>query len=314
MSLVRKAKRAIGLSRNLLDAPDRLQSRFGCIERELEAHKVLQARIMIRLNQELSSSNLQDFEFKAFSQFGEDGIIQRLIQLVPVKHKTFIEFGVEDFHESNCRFLMMNDNWSGFVIDGSEENIERIKAADFYWRHELTALRRFVTRENVSETLRSSGFDPDLGILSIDLDGVDYYLWEELDWLRPRIMIAEYNSVFGPDRAITVPYDPAFVRHDKHHSGLYFGCSLGALHHLATSRGYSLVGSTSDGVNAFFVRNDVMPKGLRALTVAEAYVASKFRESRHPDLSLSYVGGTDRIELIRGLPVVNVLTRAEEKL
>ena len=298
----------------LLRYPQEAENEAQRLGQRLDDIAFGQGRLWAAHARSLESPNLQDYEFKVFSQFGEDGIIQRLVNSIPIANRTFIEFGVEDFSESNCRFLMAHDNWSGFTIDGSPENVARTRASSLYWRHDLNSICAFVTRENVGELLRGSGFGAEPGILSIDVDGVDYHLWAELDWMRPAIMIAEYNSVFGPDRAITVPYDPQFTRFDKHHSNLYFGCSLAALDHLARQRGYSLVGSTSQGVNAFFVRNDLLSDRIRPLSVAEAYTVSKHRESRDAAGRLTFVGGAARIELIRGLPVVNVVTGETEAL
>src|ERR1700722_18223181 len=101
----------------------------------LEQVKLNQGKLLSRANLSLNSTSLQDYEFKVFSQWGEDGIIQKLISSVEIKSKTFIEFGVEDFTESNCRFLMTNNNWSGFIIDGSTANITKVKASHFYWAH-----------------------------------------------------------------------------------------------------------------------------------------------------------------------------------
>ncbi len=123
------------------------------------------------------SKHLKDYEFKVFSQWGEDGIIQHLTSVLEIENKTFIEFGVEDFFESNCRYLMMKDNWIGFVIDGSASNIDRLKEAEFYWRYDLTALNSFITRENINELLAKSGFDEDLGILSIDWTASTTMFW-----------------------------------------------------------------------------------------------------------------------------------------
>ena len=156
--------------------------------------------------------NLADYEFKIFSQWGEDGIIQYLSKAVELKHKTFIEFGVESFMEANCRFLLMKDNWSGYVIDGSSANIAKLKNFYFYWKYHIDAVDAFITKDNINELLARSGFDKDLGILSIDIDGNDYYILEAINAVRPRILICEYNAVFGATRKISVPYDPEFSR------------------------------------------------------------------------------------------------------
>jgi len=283
-------------------------------EARFDQIKMNQGKILARLNSSLASPRLQDFEFKVFSQWGEDGIIQRLVSVVPLADRTFIEFGVEDFAESNCRFLMMNDNFSGFVMDGSPDNIATCKASYFYWKHALEARQAFITRDNINQLLASSGFGSDLAILSVDLDGVDYWVTEAIEGFRPRILIHEYNAVFGATRKISVPYDPAFVRSEKHVSRLYWGASLGALTHLAEKRGYALVGTNSAGCNAFYVRNDLLSDKLQALSAEQAYTASAYRESKDAAGNLTYVAGPDRLKLLAGMPVINVETGAEETL
>ncbi len=276
--------------------------------------KMNQGKILAHLNRSRISTRLQDYEFKVFSQWGEDGIIQRLVDVVPLGERNFIEFGVEDFSESNCRFLMMNDNFSGFVMDGSAENAATCQSSYYYWKYALQMKQAFITRDNVNELLANSGFGPDLAILSVDLDGVDYWVTEAIRGFNPRILIHEYNAVFGGERKISVPYDPAFQRGEKHFSHLYWGASLGALTHLAEKRGYTLVGTNSACCNAFYVRNDLLNDQLEALTAARAYAPSKYRDSRDASGALSYVSGAERLRLLAGLPVINVETGAEEVL
>ena len=276
--------------------------------------KINQGLILAKLNQGIHSSNLKDYEFGVFSQWGEDGILQRLTNVIEIPEKTFIEFGAEDFFESNCRFLMMKDNWSGFVMDGSAANISRLRQSSFYWKYDISAVDAFITRENINELLAKSGFGPDLGILSIDIDGNDYYVLEAIEVFNPRILICEYNALFGPARRITVPYDPGFARTNSHHSNLYYGASLGAIVSLANKKGYSFVGTNSAGNNAFFIRNDLMSTQFPALNAEEGFTQSRFRESRSVDGNLTYVSGDARLKLIRGLPVVDVETGAIDEL
>jgi hypothetical protein len=249
-----------------------------------------------------------------FSQWGEDGIIQYLTNAISIKNKTFIEFGVESFLEANCRFLMMKDNWSGFVIDGSTENIRKLRESYFYWKYDINAVDAFITRENINDLLLKSGFDEDVGILSIDIDGNDYHVLEAISTFKPRILICEYNAVFGATRKITVPYDPAFNRTDKHFSNLYWGASLSAFTYLANKRGYSLVGTNSSGGNAFYVRNDLLNERIDVRTVEDVYFPSKIRESRDVQGNLTFLSGPDKLKLIQGLPVVNIETSTTEAL
>lgn len=119
-------------------------------------------------------NSLEEVEFQVFSQFGEDGIIQWLVHNVEIKEKTFIEFGVEDYTEANMRFLLMNNNWTGLVMDGSRENIDHLKKWDLMWKYDLQAMDVFITKDNINQVIKEAGFEGDLGILSIDLDGNDY--------------------------------------------------------------------------------------------------------------------------------------------
>jgi hypothetical protein len=282
--------------------------------RDLEHVRYNQGQILAELNRTKESANLQDYEFSVYSQWGEDGIIQRLVSVLPIANRTFIEFGVEDFNEANCRFLMAHDHWRGYVLDGSQRWIAKLRGADWFWKYDLRAEHAMVTRDNVDALLAHSGFDRDLGILSIDVDGVDYWLLEAITAFAPRIVIMEYNALFGAERAITVPYDAGFQRRAKHYSELYFGASLPALEHLAAKKGYSLVCTESAGVNAFFVRNDLLGPGVQPLSAAAAYSHTHVRQSRNTLGELDFLDAKAQYEAIRGMPVVNVITGAIETL
>ena len=258
--------------------------------------------------------SLSEVEFKVFSQFGDDGIIQWLINNLDIPNKTFIEFGVQDYRESNTRFLMMNDNWSGFVMDGSEQNVSRIVNSEYYWKHELFAKCAFIDTANINALIASSSFAKDVGILHIDLDGNDYWIWKEISVIAPIVVILEYNSVFGIDRAITVPYDKGFMRTKAHYSNLYFGASLRALHALSTEKGYSFIGCNSAGNNAYFVRNDKLNDVVRMISLENGYVFSKFRDSRDRNGRLTHIAGSERISVISGMPVINTDTGEMETL
>jgi hypothetical protein len=299
--MIRRLGKAVQFAKRLLQ-----------VQRQFDELKLNQGRMLSGLNRTSLSSSLRDHEFKVFSQWGEDGIIQFLTSVVPIQHRTFIEFGVEDFTEANCRFLLMKDNWRGFVIDGSEKNVQSVQNSYFYWQYDLRAVCAFITRENINELLDRSGFDEDLGLLSVDIDGVDYWVLEAIARYRPRILIVEYNSVFGSERAISVPYCPTFRRTERHYSNLYFGASLSAFSRLAGARGYALVGTNSTGSNAFFVRSDVLPMQVRSLSVSEAFTYSNVRESRDEQGRLSLLAGKARMEAIKGCPVIDVATGQEE--
>ena len=188
-------------------------------------------------------------EFRVFSQFGEDGIIRHLVERVAIPRPLFVEFGVETYEESNTRFLMIDRNWAGLVIDGSAWNLDYIRRSPEYWLHNLKAVQAFVTAENIDGLLAEHGVTGEIGLLSIDVDGVDYWIWRAIDAVSPAIVVMEYNHRFGPDDAVTVPYDSSFDRRAAHHSIVYFGASLAALVALGRREGYAFVGCGSAGLS-----------------------------------------------------------------
>ncbi len=272
----------------------------------IDEAKILAATSLLRqMNADQVLAHLSDAEFKVFSQFGDDGIIQYLLRQLDIPCHTFIEFGVQNYTEANTRFLLMHDNWTGLVIDGSVDNIAAIKRDAIYWKHDLTAVHAFVTKANINDIFRTHRFTGEIGLLSIDIDGNDYWVWEAIEVVAPIIVVAEYNSTFGKNHALTVPYDPVFTREKAHYSCLFWGCSLKALCLLAERKGYDFVGSNSVGNNAFFVRTDKIGN-LKPLTAEAGYVPSKFRDSRDQEGQLSFIGGDDRIQVIRDMQVYDV--------
>jgi hypothetical protein len=291
----------------LIDAGRRLLR----VDEQLDDIKVNQGRILSELNAHKTSTQLSDYEFKVFSQSGEDGIIQFLVSNLYIRNQTFIEFGTEDFRESNCRFLLAKNNWVGFVIDGSARNMERLRSSRFYWRHSLQSRVAFVTRDNIAAILEESGFEKNVGILSIDIDGVDFYVLKELrDW-KPSILIVEYNALFGKSRPVSVPYDPEFYRTHKHYSNLYYGASLSAYLSLLGERGYALIGANIAGNNGFFVRRELLNDRIREISLNDGFRESGFREGRDERNALSFLMGHARRKVIADMPLVDVVSGEE---
>lgn len=285
-------------------------ARLARLDRQVDDIKINQGRILAELNRDRRHTRISDYEFKVFSQWGEDGIIQHLIAHLDIPNRTFIEFGIEDFSESNCRFLMMKDHWHGYVIDGSESNISRLRSSYYYWRYPLTTQAAFVTRENIDALLQKSGFGPQPGILSVDLDGIDWHVLEALRHWRPSILVVEYNDVLGFDRSVSVPYDPAFVRAKAHFSNLYWGASLPAFSHLANEMGMALVGINGAGSNAFFVRRELLNDRVTETTMDACSRSASFSDSRDVTGGLTFVRGAARRAVIADMPLVDVVSGA----
>jgi hypothetical protein len=294
--LTRRISRFIARYTSLPERINRIQEALGRIEKRQSAE----------------AADVRQGEFRVFSQWGEDGIIQYLLTHVAIDRRVFVEFGVENYTESNTRFLLSNDQWAGLVIDGSIENIDYIRRDPIYWATNLKAERAFVTKDNINDLLASNGIAGDIGLLSVDVDGNDYWIWQAIDTISARIVICEYNSQFGPAAEVTTPYDPAFVRDTAHFSKIYYGASIGALCSLAIRKGYSLVGSNSAGNNAFFVRNDVLGS-LPVLSPQQAYRRAQFREYHDENGQLTFDDFESRLRKISHLSLhdlrTNKLTR-----
>jgi len=257
--------------------------------------------------------NIHEAEFQVFSQFGDDGILQYLINQTQPEVETFIEFGVQDYSEANTRFLLLNNNWRGLIMDGAAQSMNALRADELYWRHDLTAVGAFITRENVNQLFLDNGFSGEIGLLSIDIDGNDYWVWEAIQMVSPVLVVIEYNSVFGAEHAITIPYDSVFYRTEVHYSNLYWGASLKALCILAEKKGYAFVGCNSNGNNAHFVRKDKIGQ-IPVLTCQQGYVESKFRESRDQNGNLTFIFGKSRLNIIQHMLIFDVETNSLKKI
>lgn len=191
--------------------------------------------------------------FKLDSQNDEDGITFGLLERIGVTNRRFVELG-SGLSGGNSAFLASELGWTGLMVDGDAERMPQV-ARRF---PQVTAVASWISAENVNELIESHGVAGEVDFLSIDLDGNDYWVWKAISACSPRLVIVEYNSIFGPDRAVTIPYDPTFDR--RKHRFVYYGASLAALARLAEEKGYRLVTTTPSGINAYFLRNDVGPE------------------------------------------------------
>lgn len=188
-------------------------------------------------------SYLNQFERRVYSQNGEDGILLELVRLLDPPH-SFVEFGVESGVECNTRVLK-HQRWRGVCWDGGHSNPD----GGLYQER--------ITAENINGLFEKYQVPVDLGVLSIDIDGNDYHVWNALDArYRPAVVIIEYNASIPPDESRTIPYDANF----HWDTSDYYGASFLAMVRLGTRKGYRLVGADARGVNLFFVRQDLVEK------------------------------------------------------
>jgi hypothetical protein len=199
----------------------------------------------------VSPLDLTSSELKAFSQNGEDGVIEEVLRRIGRGSGTFAEFGIGSGVEGNCVFLAQVLGWRGVFLEG-----DPAAYAGLARRYEhvpgVSAAQAYVEPATIDELLPDAGVVAEPDVLSIDVDGNDYYLWEALNSVRPRLLVIEYNAALDPAARLVQPYSPTGPD-----GTAFFGASLGALEALAKRKGYRLVHTELAGVNAFFVREDL---------------------------------------------------------
>ncbi|MBD3581587.1 hypothetical protein [Flavobacterium selenitireducens] len=286
---------------------------FQKLNYDVHKNLMLTGKLLAKQNSQIKSASLDEVEFQVFSQRGEDGVIQYLISQIEIPNPIFVEFGVETYTESNTRFLLMNNNWSGLVLDGSKSNIDFIKQDFIYWKYDLVARQAFITTDNINAIISDYTKIEDIGLLSVDIDGNDYWVWESIECIKPRIVVCEYNSVFGGDLKLSIPYKADFVRSAAHYSELYFGASLAAFCHLADKKGYDFVGTTKAGVNAYFVRKDLSAP-FATYSSLSGFNETANRDSKDRTGKLAFLRHGERLNEIAELPAVDVVSGASKRL
>lgn len=226
-------------------------------------------------------ASLHGFEESLYSQNGEDGIIRELLFRVGFANRYFVEFGAGDGAENNTSLLASHYGWSGLYIEGDAGLITRLRRM-YSDKERVKVVQAMITRENICDLLREQDVPGEFDILSIDIDGNDYWVWNALSQYRPRIVVIEYNASFVPPRRWVMAYDP----NHRWDGTNYYGASLESYAELGKKMGYDLVCTDSRGVNAFFVRSDVREaSGLDEVRAEKAYHPLRYGLLRrhHPD-------------------------------
>lgn len=253
-------------------------------------------------------SILEDSEIKIFSQNGEDGIIDYLINQLEIKKPNFIEIGSGDYSESNTRFLYEIYYSSGLIIDCLDGLYEKVRNNVNLWKGDLRVLKKSVNSENIKEIIsKNCNFNVDL--VSIDIDGIDYWVLKNLHFVDAKIFIVEYNAIFGSDLEVTVPNIDNFLREQYHYSFLCYGASLKAYINLMNGQGYYFLGVNRLRNNAFFIskkypKEVYFPKIDNLINLESTNAL--FRESRSKEGSLNYLSPNKRIKEIFDCEVIDI--------
>lgn len=264
-ALKKGAKQIINKIMSIIAAPINLQAKNS------PQVKISQRSLYHIYRQAISQGSrvpLPDTGFRVYSQFEEDGILLYIFSALGFAHKTFIDIGSSDGINSNCANLAVNFGWHGLFIDGNLANIER--GREYYtehpdtWAYPPKFVHALVQRENINQLIEEAGFAGGVDLLSIDIDGNDYWIWDALEVVESRVVIIETHIEFGMN-SIVVPYDKDYSYPGKHPD--YHGASPVAMEKLARKKGYRLVGANDYGFNTIYVKNGIGEDVLPAVTV-----------------------------------------------
>lgn len=216
----------------------------------------------------------QTWEFSGFSQNGEDGILDVLRKQLTKSNRYFIEIGSADGIDNNSAWLTIAEKYQGVMIEGDLNLVTRAKRMIGHYSLGLQIINMFVDVDSAGKIKELAQFnDPD--VMSLDIDGIDYYVAQSLfaEGIRPKIFVVEYNSVFGPSLSKTIKYSRNFVYTKAHPSELYYGVSISGWRKLFEENGYKFITVDRNGVNAFFVDptyfNSDFLSGVEALNFSE---------------------------------------------
>ncbi len=269
-----------------------------------DAASQLQLQLTYRALKESAGAlpNLSQVGFKAFSQTDEDGILLYIFTIIGCTTKKSVEICAGNGIECNTANLIINHGWHALLVDGNETLVKG--GVEFYKRnphtfvYPPTFVHSWVTRGNVNEVIDKNGFEGEIDLLSIDMDGVDYWIWSAINSIEPRVVVVEYQDIIGPDKALTVPYSDNFNGY-AHPTTLgmpnFCGASLPAFVKIAKEKGYRLVGCNRYGYNAFFIKNPLGEKEIPQINIKDCF--------KHPKVIW---GMKERFPTVKDFPWVEV--------
>ncbi|MAJ29262.1 hypothetical protein CBD41_07560 [bacterium TMED181] len=246
---------------------------------------------------------LEDYEAGCHSQNGEDGCLLEILSRIGSTRGVVVEIGCGAAVESNSALLISEFGWQGILIDADGQQI--MKAKEFYRAENVLDSVQLnqcmVSPENADGLISEMLLGRDVNVISIDVDGWDFWIWNALASYRPAVFVIEVNASFGSEASVTIPYSYSALGHDPYHHefrGWHHGASVSAMVALGKRLGYSLVHIESSGTNAFFVHNEAMNSSLKEIEPQQAWRPHQFRSRRHsPEKQEEILSGTPVIKI-----------------
>ncbi len=254
-------------------------------------------------------TSVSDVDYKIYSQFGEDGIIDFILRKLNIEKPKFVEIGVGDYTESNTRFLFESRTAKGLIIDCLEDLSIKVSKNLKLWKGDLKIEEIFINSENIMSVLEKNNFEKDIDFFSLDIDGIDYWIIKSLPANFSKVAVIEYNPIFGHEHEVTVPNIDKFDRTSYHYSNLCYGMSLRALVSIMEFKNFYFLGSNLRRNNAFFVSKnfskDAFFPNIKISNISEN-VDCNIRESRGIKKELTYLSGQERIKEIKDCEIIDL--------
>ncbi len=277
---------------------------YGDLKKRVESLEYNQRNFLFALH----SEHMGDFDQRTalrrseawvFSGYGEAGVLLYVFSKIGVTDRRVVELGMRDITRCNSTNLVLSFGWSSLLIDPHAARLKRAKA--FYEAHtrvgssRVTCVETRIQPKDINELMAENGCEGEIDLLSIDIDGNDYWVWKAIDVIRPRVVMIAYNPSLGPDEALVTPYIPDLIACQAHPFGWYHSASLLALERLGRKKGYILIGCESGGRSACFVLEDIATGRFEALTAREAY----YPEARR----LKVASAEEQLQSVRQMPL-----------
>lgn len=270
----------------------RIRTEINRIDWQAHNQQIVQRQIsmnyqMLRNNKE-KLPRFQDVGFRVYSQVDEDGLLLYIFSLIGFSNKILVDIACGVPYGANSTNLICNLGFTGLLVEGNADSVEAAK--QFYAFHPDSCIFPpkqeclWVTAENINSIITDNGISGEIDLFSLDVDGVDYWLWENLSVVRPRVVIAEAATYWGNEKSVTIPYNPKFDRFNIHPD--YMGASIPAFIKLGRKKGYRLVACNRYGYNIIFVRDDIGSDVLPEISVDECFyfLSAELKQKREERL------------------------------